>query len=156
MTFLSRRRSFWRRKDVPWDRPPPSKTPISQKRKQPSSPKSGAARCRIGGGGRAGSRPSRRWGNAFGNGLEVGGWAARAPANRRFPHRVLTNGHGVRHPRARGGGGYGLVFDRIYRINRIEGGDGRNAEDAEITQKARREMGTAQIILHIHFFTRLD
>ena len=34
--------------------------------------------------------------------------------------------------------GHGLVFDRIYRINRIEGGDGRNAEDAEITQKARR------------------
>ena len=58
--------------------------------------------------------------------------------------------------RCKGWWGYGLVFDRIYRINRIEGGDGRNAEDAEITQKARREMGTAQIILHIHFFTRLD
>ena len=33
--------------------------------------------------------------------------------------------------------GYGLVFDRIYRINRIEG-DGRNAEGAEITRRARR------------------
>ena len=38
--------------------------------------------------------------------------------------------------------GYGLVFDRIYRINRIEGGDGRNAEDAEITRRARREEET--------------
>ena len=33
--------------------------------------------------------------------------------------------------------GHGLVFDRIYRINRIEG-DGRNAEGAEITRRARR------------------
>ena len=65
-----------------------------------SSPESGAARCRT-------SRQKRR-----------------------FPHRVLTNGHGVRHPHARGGGGYGLVFDRINRINRIEG-DGRNAEGAK-------------------------
>ena len=40
---------------------------------------------------------------------------------RRFPHRVLTNGHGVRHPVHKGWWGYGLVFDRIYRVNRIEG-----------------------------------
>ncbi len=58
----------------------PPKLRHSQKRKQPSSPKSGAARCRTSGGGRAGERPSRRLGNAFGNGLEVGGRAARAPA----------------------------------------------------------------------------
>ena len=39
---------------------------------------------------------------------------------------------------ARGGGGYGLVFDRIFRINRIEGDGKRNAEGAEITRRSRR------------------
>ena len=40
---------------------------------------------------------------------------------------------------ARGGGGYGLVFDRMYRIYRIEG-EGRNAEGAEITRSAQRNV----------------
>ena len=57
---------------------------------------------------------------------------------RKFSHRVLTNRHGVRHPVRKRWRGYGLVFDRIYRI---EGG-GRNAEDAEITRRARREEET--------------
>ena len=36
--------------------------------------------------------------------------------------------------------GYGLVFDRIYRINRIER---RNAEGSEITRRSRRGKGNS-------------
>ena len=50
---------------------------------------------------------------------------------RRFPHRILTDGYGVRHVSdtlVKGWWGYVLVFDRI---NRIEGDGRRNAEGAE-------------------------
>ena len=44
----------------------------------------------------------------------------------------------VSDPVRKGWWGYGLVFDRIYRINRIEGDGRRNAEGAGITLRARR------------------
>ena len=50
--------------------------------------------------------------------------------NRRFSHRILANGRGVRHPVRKRWWGVWAGFDRIYRINRIEG-DGRNAEGAK-------------------------
>ena len=46
----------------------------------------------------------------------------------------------VSDPVRKGWWGYRLVFDRIYRINRIEGDGRRNAEGAEITQRARRNV----------------
>ena len=111
-----------------------SDTPRSGSNKQLQS---GAARCRTPVADAPWARPYQRLGNAFGNGREVGGRAARAPAKRRFPHSVLTNRHGVRHPVRKKWWGYGLVFDRIYRINRIEGRQeergrrGNHAESAE-------------------------
>ena len=61
---------------------------------------------------------------------------------RRFPYRILANGHGVRHPRAQEVVGVRAGFDRIYRINRIEGRQeerGRRGNHAEIA-KGEREL----------------
>ena len=41
--------------------------------------------------------------------------------------------HGVRHPVRKRWWGYGLVFDRIYRINRIEGQGWRSVSAALLT-----------------------
>ena len=74
-------------------------------------------------------------GNAFGNGLEVGGRAARAPAKKQISAPDSDERPWCQTPDAQEVVEHGLVFDRIYRI---EGGGGRNAEDAEITRRARR------------------
>ena len=89
----------------------PPKLRHSQKRKQPSRPESGAARCRTGGK------------NAD---FRTVIWRAAMVSDTRC---------------ARGGGGYGLVFDRIYRINRIEGRReerGRRGNHAEGTEGERK------------------
>ena len=73
-------------------------------------------------------------------------------ANHRFPHRILTDGHGVRHPLRKGWRGYGPVFDRIYRINRINRieGRGNHAESAEGKGKLR-----LVVAKHNHIFLAL-
>ena len=128
-----------------WLKPPPASLSSNlPEAEATSSPASGAARCRTsGGGGRAGARTSRRLGNAFGNCREVGGRAARAPA--KTQNSALYSGERpwCQTPSTQEVVEHGLVFDRVYRINRIEGDGKRNAEGAEITRRARRGKGNS-------------
>ena len=63
-----------------------------------------------------------------------------------FPHRILANRHGARHPVHKGWWEYGLVFDRITGLTGLRD-DGRNAEGAEITRRARRGKGKGKLRL---------